>query len=245
MLLFTSKQTAKSFHPLSAYRRLGSCLRTIAPAPAFTAPHRHSSTHPALAPTQKSLNSPLHHSSSAEIASQRTAAIHRHLSTGRQPSSSDNMSYGKGSSEFSARQIKPKHTLDYRCYIEKNGTPVSPFHDIPLYANDAQTILNMIVEIPRWSNAKLEVRKTVSKLQELNSQNCRFPRKSTSTPSSKTLRRASCDSFATAFLTRATSGTMAPSPEYVPSLSYADSKTDDLADLGRPQRCPSRDQGQR
>ncbi|KPI36133.1 Inorganic pyrophosphatase [Cyphellophora attinorum] len=67
------------------------------------------------------------------------------------------MSYGKA--EFSARQIAPKHTLDYRCYLEQNGTPVSPFHDIPLYANDAQTILNMIVEIPRWSNAKLEISK--------------------------------------------------------------------------------------
>jgi hypothetical protein len=114
--------------------------------------------HPALAPTQKSLHSPFHLSSSANIASQRTEAIHRHLSTAAgNPSST--MSYGKGSSEFSARQIAPKNTLDYRCYLEQNGKPVSPFHDIPLYANDAQTILNMIVEIPRWSNAKLEVSK--------------------------------------------------------------------------------------
>lgn len=67
------------------------------------------------------------------------------------------MSYGKQSSEFGVRQIAPKHTLDYRCYTEQNGTPVSPFHDIPLYANEQQTILNMIVEIPRWTNAKLEV----------------------------------------------------------------------------------------
>jgi inorganic pyrophosphatase len=36
--------------------------------------------------------------------------------------------------------------------------PVSPFHDIPLYANEQQTILNMVVEIPRWTNAKQEVR---------------------------------------------------------------------------------------
>ena len=40
---------------------------------------------------------------------------------------------------------------------DKNGKVVSPFHDIPLYANEEKTILNMIVEIPRWSNAKLEV----------------------------------------------------------------------------------------
>jgi hypothetical protein len=116
--------------------------------------------HPALAPTQKSSYSPLHLSSSANIASQRTEAIQRHLSTAADNPSST-MSYGKGSSEFSARQIAPKNTLDYRCYLEQNGKPVSPFHDIPLYANDAQTILNMIVEIPRWSNAKLEVSKMI------------------------------------------------------------------------------------
>ncbi len=47
--------------------------------------------------------------------------------------------------------------MEHRVFIEKDGLPVSAFHDVPLYANDQQTILNMIVEIPRWSNAKLEV----------------------------------------------------------------------------------------
>lgn len=42
--------------------------------------------------------------------------------------------------------------------IEKNGVPISPFHDIPLFANAEKTIFNMVVEIPRWTNAKLEVR---------------------------------------------------------------------------------------
>ena len=49
------------------------------------------------------------------------------------------------------------NTLEHRIYIEKDGVPVSAFHDIPLYANEQQTVLNMIVEIPRWTNAKLEV----------------------------------------------------------------------------------------
>lgn len=40
---------------------------------------------------------------------------------------------------------------------EKNGVPVSPFHDIPLFANAEKNVFNMVVEIPRWSNAKLEV----------------------------------------------------------------------------------------
>lgn len=61
-------------------------------------------------------------------------------------------------SEYSVRKVAAPNTLEHRVYIEKNGVPVSPFHDIPLYANQEQTILNMVVEIPRWTNGKLEVR---------------------------------------------------------------------------------------
>jgi len=35
---------------------------------------------------------------------------------------------------------------------------VSPFHDVPLFANSDKTVFNMVVEIPRWTNAKMEVR---------------------------------------------------------------------------------------
>jgi hypothetical protein len=60
-------------------------------------------------------------------------------------------------SQYSARRIGAPNTLEHRIFIEENGKPVSPFHDIPLYANQEQTILNMIVEVPRWTNAKMEV----------------------------------------------------------------------------------------
>lgn len=60
-------------------------------------------------------------------------------------------------SPYSLRKVGAPNTLEHRVYIEKDGVPVSPFHDIPLYANQEQTILNMVVEIPRWTNAKLEV----------------------------------------------------------------------------------------
>ena len=33
----------------------------------------------------------------------------------------------------------------------------SPWHDVPLHADKQNNILNMVVEIPRWSNAKMEV----------------------------------------------------------------------------------------
>jgi inorganic pyrophosphatase len=41
---------------------------------------------------------------------------------------------------------------------EREGKAVSAFHDIPLFANQERTLYNMIVEIPRWTNAKNEVR---------------------------------------------------------------------------------------
>lgn len=43
-------------------------------------------------------------------------------------------------------------------YIEKDGVE-SPFHDIPLFVGQNQDILNMIVEVPRWTNAKMEISK--------------------------------------------------------------------------------------
>jgi inorganic pyrophosphatase len=61
------------------------------------------------------------------------------------------------SSPYSIRKVAAANTLEHRVYIEKDGVPISAFHDIPLYANAEQTILNMVVEIPRWTNAKQEV----------------------------------------------------------------------------------------
>jgi len=62
-------------------------------------------------------------------------------------------------SAYTTRVIGAPNTLEHRVYIEKNGSPVSLFHDVPLYANEAKNVYNMIVEIPRWSNAKLEISK--------------------------------------------------------------------------------------
>ena len=61
-------------------------------------------------------------------------------------------------SSYTLRKVGAPYTLEHRVYVEKDGIPISPFHDIPLYANAEQTVLNMVVEIPRWTNAKLEVR---------------------------------------------------------------------------------------
>lgn len=49
----------------------------------------------------------------------------------------------------------------FGCFISiaanQNGKAISPLHDIPLHANDSQNVYNMVVEVPRWTNAKMEV----------------------------------------------------------------------------------------
>jgi len=60
---------------------------------------------------------------------------------------------------YTTRKIGAPNTLEHRIYIERDGVPISPWHDIPLYANEQKTLLNMIVEVPRWTNGKLEISK--------------------------------------------------------------------------------------
>ncbi|KAK8233251.1 inorganic pyrophosphatase [Phyllosticta capitalensis] len=70
---------------------------------------------------------------------------------------------------YTARKIGAPNTLEHRVYLEKDGQIISPFHDLPLYANDSQTILNMVVEVPRWTNAKMEAScDAISKEEALN-----------------------------------------------------------------------------
>ncbi|CAE6475575.1 unnamed protein product [Rhizoctonia solani] len=60
---------------------------------------------------------------------------------------------------FTPRLIGAPNTLEHRVFIEQDGQPVSPFHDIPLFADQSMGILNMVVEVPRWTNAKMEISK--------------------------------------------------------------------------------------
>ncbi|CAF1324888.1 unnamed protein product [Rotaria sordida] len=79
------------------------------------------------------------------------------------------------------------HTLNYRCYFRdiKTKTIVSPFHDIPLVnehytpptGNPTDTIYNMVVEVPRWTNAKMEINKQLKMnpiVQDIKSGKPRF-----------------------------------------------------------------------
>ncbi|OWZ60906.1 inorganic pyrophosphatase [Cryptococcus neoformans] len=60
---------------------------------------------------------------------------------------------------YQTRIIGAANTLEHRVYVEQEGKVVSPFHDIPLFADESKTILNMVVEVPRWTNAKMEISK--------------------------------------------------------------------------------------
>ncbi|PRP77746.1 inorganic pyrophosphatase [Planoprotostelium fungivorum] len=58
---------------------------------------------------------------------------------------------------YSYKQVGQPETLEYRVFLHKDGVPVSPFHDVPLHAG--QGVFNMLVEIPRGTQPKLEISK--------------------------------------------------------------------------------------
>ncbi|KAI6175904.1 Inorganic diphosphatase [Aphelenchoides bicaudatus] len=50
------------------------------------------------------------------------------------------------------------YSSNYRLFFQDSkGHLISPWHDIPLYADESNKTFNMVVEIPRWSNAKMEI----------------------------------------------------------------------------------------
>jgi len=58
---------------------------------------------------------------------------------------------------YSIEERGSPNTLDYRVFFKGPNGYVSPFHDIPLHATADKTVFNMVVEVPRWSNAKMEI----------------------------------------------------------------------------------------
>ena len=49
-------------------------------------------------------------------------------------------------------------SLEFRQFFrDAEGRLVSPMHDIPLLASQAPPLYHMVVEVPRWSNAKMEI----------------------------------------------------------------------------------------
>lgn len=53
--------------------------------------------------------------------------------------------------------VGEKSTLDYRLKFTDGAKPISPWHDIPLFANSEKTLLNYVNEIPKGTSAKMEI----------------------------------------------------------------------------------------
>ncbi|EDW73845.2 uncharacterized protein Dwil_GK19471 [Drosophila willistoni] len=61
-------------------------------------------------------------------------------------------------SQYETVEKGAKNSPNYSLYFKnKCGNVISPMHDIPLYANEEKTVYNMVVEVPRWTNAKMEI----------------------------------------------------------------------------------------
>ncbi|KAJ6440687.1 inorganic diphosphatase [Purpureocillium lavendulum] len=61
---------------------------------------------------------------------------------------------------LSLREVGARNTLDWRMWLEKDGNPISFWHDIPLYPNKTDDrIVHFYVEIPRWTDAKIETKR--------------------------------------------------------------------------------------
>jgi len=63
-----------------------------------------------------------------------------------------------GMQGYGIRTVGHVDTTTHRTFLEnEHGEPVSFFHDVPLWADRTKGHVNMVCEIPRWTNAKLEI----------------------------------------------------------------------------------------
>jgi len=60
-------------------------------------------------------------------------------------------------SQYEAVEKGNIYSANYRLYFKGPNGLISPWHDIQLYADEQSKVFNMVVEIPRWTNAKMEI----------------------------------------------------------------------------------------
>lgn len=61
-------------------------------------------------------------------------------------------------SGYTAEERGAPNSLEYRLFIKDgSGKVVSSMHDIPMKSAAGDGVYNMVVEVPRWSNAKIEI----------------------------------------------------------------------------------------
>ncbi|KAJ5191777.1 inorganic pyrophosphatase [Penicillium cinerascens] len=66
------------------------------------------------------------------------------------------------SSDITTEETSVSQPGETCLYFLRNGQRISPWHDLPLFADREYGILNMVVEIPRGTNAKMEITKEIS-----------------------------------------------------------------------------------
>ncbi|KAI5186363.1 hypothetical protein NEHOM01_1417 [Nematocida homosporus] len=64
--------------------------------------------------------------------------------------------------EYTAKPIGMQYTDKHAVYIMRDSAIISPFHDIPIDLDEEKHMVTAITEIPRFSNAKLEIHKQTS-----------------------------------------------------------------------------------
>lgn len=92
------------------------------------------------------------------VANRRLEMTRKHLSYNQLDSTS---TVGDLVSDYKVKEIGSKYSADFRSYAIKGDKIVSYFHDIPLDLNFETKEVNMVVEIPRWTNAKFEIDTTL------------------------------------------------------------------------------------
>jgi len=60
-------------------------------------------------------------------------------------------------SRYSVEERGVENTESFKVFVKDASGPISPFHDIPLFANLEAKTFHAVIEVPRWSNAKMEI----------------------------------------------------------------------------------------
>jgi len=60
-------------------------------------------------------------------------------------------------SAYTTEERGTVNTDSFKVYVKDASGPISPFHDIPLVANAANKTFHAVIEVPRWTNAKMEI----------------------------------------------------------------------------------------
>jgi len=58
---------------------------------------------------------------------------------------------------YTAIERGTTNTDSFQIFISDAEGPISPFHDIPFLANPEKKTYNAVIEVPRWTNAKMEI----------------------------------------------------------------------------------------